>query len=314
MINFVLKSSVTVLLLFFGFLCFFFIQVDQICEPEDNFFNETRLENINFAEEVPELPGHYRFSKYGYHFTKDNRDVFISSSAKSLFLDILRIFDQIWSKEFGFDYMLYGGSLLGSYRHGGFIPFDDDIDLLVDAKYKKIILVVFSNTSITIVKKRHFYSIFLADKGKKIRSNTKHRWPYIDIFFYTVDETTHLTIQGDRVKHLVSEVFPPIKMPFENFFILVPRCVWRFLVRIYSSSFENECCTHYFNHRLSQPRQRKCMPCTKLYGSLKFTRWKKFNITHGQQMILTRPKTQMISTTWKAGLVLKMSACAYSNN
>lgn len=54
-------------------------------------------------------------------------------------LDMLIYIDKV-CKEQNIDYRLDGGNVLGAVRHGGFIPWDDDVDIvLVSKDYKRLV-------------------------------------------------------------------------------------------------------------------------------------------------------------------------------
>lgn len=56
-------------------------------------------------------------------------------------LDIMKDIDTL-CKEYGIEYYLLGGSAIGAIRHKGFIPWDDDLDIVMDSKnYNKFIAV-----------------------------------------------------------------------------------------------------------------------------------------------------------------------------
>src|SRR5690606_8901345 len=56
-------------------------------------------------------------------------------------LEIMRFVDTI-CKEHNIKYTLYAGTALGAVRHGGFIPWDDDLDIAMERKeYEKFISI-----------------------------------------------------------------------------------------------------------------------------------------------------------------------------
>ena len=59
-----------------------------------------------------------------------------------LYIELLRFVDNVCKKH-DIDYWLEGGTLIGAVRHGGFIPWDDDIDLSIMRKdYEKLIKIL----------------------------------------------------------------------------------------------------------------------------------------------------------------------------
>lgn len=101
-------------------------------------------------------------------------------------LDLLKNFDQI-CRENNINYSLYAGSLLGAIRHNGFIPWDDDADVVLERKeFEKFLTSIPDNFEIIrspwlyrFKKKneKYFIDIFIFDFtsnksiGRKIHVN-----------------------------------------------------------------------------------------------------------------------------------------------
>jgi ABC-type glycerol-3-phosphate transport system permease component len=58
-------------------------------------------------------------------------NVGMNSTERTMLLTLLSVFDSIMETS-NMTYFLYGGSLLGALRHGGIIPWDDDIDVWIN--------------------------------------------------------------------------------------------------------------------------------------------------------------------------------------
>ncbi|MDT2527603.1 LicD family protein [Lactococcus petauri] len=109
-------------------------------------------------------------------------------------LDILEFIDTT-CKENNIEYSLVGGSLLGAIRHKGFIPWDDDIDVMLTRdNYNKLMKVLMSkkDTRFTLIyyKNMKAYMPFtkLCDNETIIESKTENlnrgTGVFVDIFPY----------------------------------------------------------------------------------------------------------------------------------
>lgn len=89
----------------------------------------------------------YPYSEVGYYENK-----FDLKEKHDEFLELLVIFDQ-FCRRHGIKYSLADGTLMGALRHGDFIPWDDDADVMVTrSEYQKIRQAIKADCSIRLLK------------------------------------------------------------------------------------------------------------------------------------------------------------------
>jgi len=122
-----------------------------------------------------------------------NREDSMLRKAQFRMLEILDVFVDICEKH-RIDYWLHAGTALGAYRHKGFIPWDDDLDVAVLKKdYKKLCTILEKELPVNLklqtrktdknfrffyAKIRDLNSIFYENIGEEY----KFRGIFIDIF------------------------------------------------------------------------------------------------------------------------------------
>ena len=131
--------------------------------------------------------------------------------------ELLKIMDDVdrICRKHGLNYYLYGGTLLGAVRHGGFIPWDDDVDIVMPrADYQK-----FGEICKKELSDRYFWQTCFSDPAypmlfAKIRKNgtfvrerkwdnrKMHKGIYVDIL--PLDEFPDNSFRGALILKIMS--------------------------------------------------------------------------------------------------------------
>lgn len=195
--------------------------------------------------------------RYNYHISKKRKEVW------AVELDLLKKFDELCNN-YNLKYYADAGTLLGAIRHSGFIPWDDDIDVVMPRKDYQVLCEISNNC----FQFPYFFQTEYTDPGS-VRGHAQLRNSETTAFLKHEYEKKCGFNQGIFIDIFPLDNIPPAK-DREKFWCVLKMLYDKSLV--YANKNENN--IKYFNYDYYEferfVQKYNVIPELKLFGNISF--------------------------------------------
>ena len=152
-------------------------------------------------------------------------------------------------------FYLGAGSMIGTVRHHGLIPWDDDVDIYVKSEHMTTFLNNVMSLGLSVAwtaydgNPKHTGKIFNASLPSISNQNT-HSYPFVDVF--TVDCSDGLNCIEQSVykrSFSIDSIYPLKRRPFGRLSMPFPSKSENIVKEWYGSDIRRNCTKFAYNHR-----------------------------------------------------------------
>ena len=183
---------------------------------------------------------------------------------------LMYVFDK-FCREHDIQYWIEGGTAIGAVRHGGLIPWDDDIDVhctISDCKRLQTLVQELKQSNLVIRYEKSFGNLMKVcfNNGELISSDKPWSFPFIDVFcmrrvkrkdkdYYVYSAKEWRELLGGKIE--TSDIFPLQRVKFGATYVNAPKGIKKYLKENYGPKVLKEGYFQGFHSGRYKPGERE---------------------------------------------------------